>query len=74
MALIEKETRETYEATQYLVQDGWKLLIAKNPNPLPNGPKLMLKRIKDSGEQVTLRGTSKIYLDKFAKQPKIYDD
>jgi len=49
------------------------LLIAKNPNPSPSGPKLILKRIKDSGEQVTLPGTSRIYWDKYAKQPKIFE-
>ena len=73
IAIIEKETEDTYEVYQYLIKDGWKLMISKNSNPSSSEPSWILKKIEESGKQIPLKGVKKTYLDKNSKHPKVYD-
>ena len=59
---------------QYIIQDGWKLLVCKNDEVNTGDPSWTLKRIKDNGEHKVLPGKKKIYLDAKCKNPKRYDE
>ena len=73
VAIIEQETRDDYLTYQYMVQNGWKLLIGKNEKVNPEDPTWTLKRVEPSGELISLEGKRKVYYDKDSKNPKIYD-
>ena len=73
VAIIEQETKDDYLAYQYMVQNGWKLLIGRNEKVSPDDPKWTLKRIEPSGKLISLEGKRKIYYDKNSKCPKVYE-
>ena len=72
VAIIEQENRLDYVTYQYMVEDGWKLLVCKNDQKInPDDPTWILKRVEPSGERVCLAGKKKIYFDAKSKNPKI---
>merc|ERR1711976_233943 len=57
LAIVANETDEDYLADQYLVENGWSLMICKNENGNPDDPENQtwtLKRLEPSGETTTL--------------------
>ena len=73
LGVIEQETRKEYIAYQYLIKNGWTIYVSKNPNPGPDAPTWILKRLGNSGEKIPMKGFKKTYFDDNAVNPKIYD-
>ena len=72
VAIIEQENELDYVTYQYLVEDGWNLVLSKNEQKFnSDDPTWILKRIETSGEQVCLPGKKKRYLDAKCKTPKV---
>lgn len=71
VAIIEQETKDDYLTYQYMVQNGWNLLVCKNEKVNPEDPTWTLKRIEPSGKLIALEGKRKLYQDKDSKNPKI---
>ena len=66
VALVQDEKFQKYEVMQYLVENEWNLVVQKS---LTTQQKWELMRKMDDDTLQNLHGTTKIYDDKFAKNP-----
>ena len=71
IAVVEEETRQEIQATQYLIENNWKITVAQNEES--QNPQWILKRIKPDGTMVTLPGTPRTYYAKYCLNPILYD-
>ena len=68
--MIEKENAFDYITKQYLIEDGWNLVVTKGMDP-EESPWKMQQKMSD-GQLRDLVGYRKVYLDKNSKIPKIH--
>ena len=70
IAIIEEEFETEYTAYQYMVKDGWELMISETVNRGPDDPKYVMKRVIGPGMYQNLKSIKKTYLDKYSRNPK----
>ena len=63
------EDTSDYYAMQYLLEDGWDLLVTKSVDSEVSRWRLQQKM--SNGQLRDLVGSRRVYLDKYSKHPKI---
>ena len=68
--MVEKDITTDYITMQYLIEDGWNLVITKGMDP-EESPWQMQQKMSD-GQLRDLVGYRKVYYEKNCKNPKIH--